>query len=224
MDYPDSCSPPMVRAILREIEKPGFGKTQMRRIVPQPMMTAFGWNIPWEVGGGVLINDQSNPETIAGEILNGIRIQVGDRLWVREACRVTVAGDDGAPDTEPPVWYLADGGCPNEEDYPVAKSTRDMPRWASRITLIVTDVRVQRLQDMPFGDLLAEGIDIAPPVKPASRLTNDEQIARMSAAFDSFGELWDALHEQRGCAWEDDPWVAAYTFRPILGNIDAVRP
>lgn len=86
-----------------------------------------------------------------------------------------------------------------------------MPRWASRLTLTVTEVRVERLQDCSEADAVAEGIE------PGHRLP----CGGMShAATDLFCDLWDSIHGPG--AWALNPWVAAYTFRPILGNIDRI--
>lgn len=82
-----------------------------------------------------------------------------------------------------------------------------MPRWASRLTLHVTDVRVQRLQDISEDDAQAEGCPCQ----------SDDDLCGMEAA-GWFRDLWDSLNAERA-PWSSNPWVVAVTFRPVLGNI-----
>ena len=96
-----------------------------------------------------------------------------------------------------------------------------MPRWASRITLIVTDVRMQRLQEISSGDATAEGVGQDSDGWHDYQMPGTQCCANARA---SFRTLWDSLNAVRGYGWDANPWVAAYTFRPILGNIDQVRP
>lgn len=219
-DLPILFSTPMVRAILREIEQPGTGKTQTRRLLTgdcdEP--TAFIRD------GAVTAYDEHDcayrwPRTKA----------VGDRLWVRE--RAT-RFDKGTCDQH--IWFHAgrneiypwldknfpgldaDAPWPHQEGpgggAPYSIPSIHMPRWASRITLIVTDVRVQRLQDISEADAIAEGVSAADV-----RMYPELGTARMR-----FHDIWNHINNARGYGWEANPWVAAYTFRPILGNIDQV--
>jgi len=85
-----------------------------------------------------------------------------------------------------------------------------MPRWASRLTLTVTDVRVQRLQDISEEDAIAEGANLARSdgrLDPTFRLT--------------FSNLWNSLHGPD--AWDANPWVSAITFTVHHCNIDQMR-
>lgn len=88
------------------------------------------------------------------------RWQIGDRLWVREAWRAGI-GYDGAKiaDMNPGVtriWYDADGQSDGAGSK--GRPSIHMPRWASRIMLTVTSVRVERLQDISDADAIAEGV------------------------------------------------------------------
>jgi hypothetical protein len=77
-----------------------------------------------------------------------------------------------------------------------------LPRWASRLTLEVTDVRVQQLQDISEQDAIAEGVD--------SR--------------NHFMILWDEIHGMVGPkAWGANPWIYALTFTVHKQNIDAME-
>ena len=82
-----------------------------------------------------------------------------------------------------------------------------MPRWASRLTLRVTDVRVQRVREISEGDARHEGI-------PNARYAVRPDL--------SFRDLWDSLNAPRGYGWDANPWVAAYTFVVAHGNVDEV--
>lgn len=78
-----------------------------------------------------------------------------------------------------------------------------LPRWASRITLEITDVRVERLQDISHADAMAEGFDYG------VHGTDDEPRAQ-------FGSLWEKLNGKReGCGWHSNPWLWVLSFRRL---------
>jgi hypothetical protein len=86
-----------------------------------------------------------------------------------------------------------------------------MPRWASRITLTVTDVRVERLQDISEADANAEGVS-------GDLCVSAERAAKMGAAeieFDyrtSYAALWDSINGKNH-PWASNPWVEVITFK-----------
>jgi hypothetical protein len=97
-----------------------------------------------------------------------------------------------------------------------------MPRWASRITLEITDVRVQRLQDITEGDAVAEGVpavgELLSGIAPEQRLTTGERFdeAPHRAAF---VVKWDDLYTTtEGMTWKSNPWAIATTFRRVEGE------
>ncbi len=230
-DLPILFSAPMVRAILREIEKPGTGKTQTRCVLTadcdEPPAIAYdGRIIAYDDGE----REYRWPRTYA----------VGDRLYVREAWRSEAAYDDLAPASmggEEPIRYEADGshqswGYPAISNLGRYRQGMHMPRWASRITLIVADVRVRRLQEISEPDALAEGVERLHdgffPYGITTFMTTVVDGREVPAQYcptacGSFRLLWNSLNADRGYGWDANPWVAAYTFRPILGNIDQVR-
>lgn len=136
----------------------------------------------------------------------------GDRLWVRETCH-TYHWD------HPRSVYRADfddGKKPCRvrkqiESYEVGRWTPaiHMPRWASRLTLVVTDSRVQRLQDVSEEDARAEGVER--PIMP-----HWPGYPYRSA----FRGLWNDLNAKSGYGWDENPWVVAVTFTPHQVNID----
>jgi hypothetical protein len=208
-DLPILMSPAMVRAILREIEQPGTGKTQTRRV-----LDLWCEEPPAFVENGVITALDENerpyrwPRTKA----------VGDRLYVREAWRAAGWLDATAPRDLPrnaALRYEAD--VVDIDNMPLAdgrfRQGMHMPRWASRITLIVTDVRVQRVQEISEADAWAEGVEDCGEVDGGRSIPSHGR--------DLFRSLWDSLNASRGHGWDANPWVAAYTFTPIAGNIDA---
>ena len=139
----------------------------------------------------------------------------GDRLWVKEAWRTNAMWDHLAPSklTEVSrqsgrvsVMYEVGGALPNSCDRADAGRYRHalfMPRWASRLTLTVTDVRVERLQDISEADAVAEGVETG--------LGADGPVAE-------YETLWSHIHGPD--AWDENPWVCALTFEVRRGNID----
>lgn len=84
-----------------------------------------------------------------------------------------------------------------------------MPRRLSRLLLEISEVRVQRLQEITYNDVLAEGF---------SRFLTDEQqtdASHMAEAKQAYAVLWDSLNSKRGFPWSLNPWVWALTFRKI---------
>lgn len=183
-------SAPMVRAIL------GGRKTQTRRIVnarvaPWLLDPAHGWDDAYVLDPG-------------NELLARCPYGApGGRLWVRETwARLTGNGHR--------IVYRADGDDPRLgwDDDPSTRRPRmtwtpsiHMPRWASRITLEVTDVRVERLQAITEEDAVAEGV--ARHVEGATR-----------GARTAFASLWDSLNGER-TPWSTNPWVWVVGFRRL---------
>lgn len=93
-----------------------------------------------------------------------------------------------------------------KESYP--EPLVNMPRWASRITLEITEVRVQRLQDINLMDAIAEGCGYVPPILPDVDPGEDPRR--------EFETLWDSINGKRkGCSWADNPWCWAISFRRV---------
>lgn len=143
----------------------------------------------------------------------------GDRLWVKEAWRTNAMWDHLSPIGllneslgygRVSVLYEAGGALPGScvaSDAGRLRSPIHMPRWASRITLIVTDVRVERLRDISEADAIAEGID-------------DLATRHFGSPVKAFSGLWNSLARTEETAWEANPWVTALTFTVHRCNID----
>jgi hypothetical protein len=126
------------------------------------------------------------------------RWNVGDRLWVRESF-CPRCFDDGKPAFKA-NWDGKAADCVLE---PKWKPSIHMPRALSRITLVVTDLRVQPLQQITEEDACAES---------CRRKTYRDGRGVESAVVD-FRNLWDSINGKRaGCLWADNPLVWALTF------------
>jgi hypothetical protein len=139
--------------------------------------------------------------------------KAGDRLWVREAFR----GPDHIGDGDQGVvgygiQYAADGafvphgdcGCDGPcsgvlISHPLRPSIH-MPRWASRLTLEVTEVRGERLQAITSVDARAEGCTATD----------------RASETDAYHNLWDSLNAKRGYGWDVNPWVWVIAFQRIV--------
>lgn len=134
----------------------------------------------------------------------------GDRLWVRESFFCDDYRYPDAPHKEllRATEYRAshdcadwEAGCPCSDN--AWQSPLFMPRWASRLTLEITEVRVERLQAITEEDAMADG----------GWLYADCPVHKNPVR--SFAELWDKLNAKRGFAWESNPFCWAITFRRL---------
>jgi hypothetical protein len=83
-----------------------------------------------------------------------------------------------------------------------------MPRWASRLLLEVTDVRVERIQEISYEDILAEGIEW--PTDTGGKTNRKVALA-------TFEALWNKINAKRGYGWNENPWVFAISYKVIEG-------
>lgn len=200
-------SGPMVRAIL------DGRKTQTRRVMkPQP--TAF-WN------------DGRQPKNLPydrskDQVIRCPYGQPGDRLWVRETWAVVPQVTDNGPkhkakgDGTGVTWRADWNGNPSGFKW---KPSIHMPRWASRITLEIVHVRVERLQSISEQDAIAEGVE-SRPVKWNSKASQyryygwlEKHDQWSSSAICSFESLWDKINGPG--SWDANPWVWVVEFRRV---------
>jgi hypothetical protein len=201
-------SPPMARAIL------DGRKSQTRRVVKDVPPEATAWR--------PILGDTTRWTAADGfGAIAHIRCpygQPGDTLWAREAFYIDTfpEGPVQQPEDMRDVYYRADGECceqiPECQCFDVGKPrwrpSIYMPRWASRLTLRVTEVRVERLQAISEDDARAEGAAPRPTFGAASRAHCD--------ARDVFAAGWDAINGKRlGCSWADNPWVWCVSFEAM---------
>lgn len=155
-------------------------------------------------------------------------VQPGDRLYVRENHAIVPSSayrmSEGVQQTVNPhdrdeaAIYAAGW----ERSKPRWRPSIHMPRWASRLTLLVTDVRVQRLQDISRRDAAAEGVAIHEPDLPYLAISTTAPwpgFANHHPPEENFAALWRHLHGP--VSWALNPWVVAISFDVIRANIDA---
>jgi hypothetical protein len=142
---------------------------------------------------------------------------VGDRLWVREIWATEKMFNDfsvkdivEAKVATLPLWYkVLDTQIDREgQERGRWRSSRFCPRWASRITLEITEVRAERLQDITEEDAEAEGMNF----------NEHYSFGRDYGATtyrELFQRLWDSLNKKRGYGWEKNPWVWVLGFKVI---------
>lgn len=221
-DRPIIFSAPMVRALL------DGRKTQTRRVLradlqQSPYLSSdYGYRFQARYEAGGLISSECTPGRPHPELMLPLaRFAVGDRLWVRERLGLESDGGIGWP------IYMADEAWVKNgivrvdptrlNDKP--KASIHMPRWASRLTLAVTDVRVQRLQEIDETDAINEGaLTVDLPAHGAPEKTGRPPLG--PSPRQRFHALWSSLHGAEG--WDANPWVAALTFTVERRNIDAL--
>lgn len=222
----------------RKVQTRRVMKPQPRRMVDNPdKEPMFRWRAP--IGTHCYWGGNTPPSADHSIFLWSPCGKPGDRIWVREAFAYSMKDPDSAfdappsPETHDVVYRATSEGtgawehC-EEVDGKLVRSTcappwrpaRHMPRWASRITLELVEVRVQRLQAISATDIRAEGITCAgdthdelhceykPGVEPCPGLLAG------SPGRQGFIGLWNEIN-RKGLTWGDDPWVWAYTFKRV---------
>ena len=188
-------SAPMVRAILAGT------KTQTRRVAKHPLAQNLSYIV--DIGKGWFGDEE-------GEVQ--IRCpygQPGDRLWVREKWQA-VSGNDRArhimTHPRPDRGWLEYAATPRADE-PAYKwrPSIHMPRWASRITLEVTGVRVERLQDISEADAMAEGVHYS--------LLEKIQAGQDRWARHAYKKLWETINGSD--SWDLNPWVWVVEFKGV---------
>lgn len=189
-EHPILFNGPMVLAILEG------RKTQTRRVIkPQPELSDNAGfiqhdkkGIKWAHGKG--IDYAGTVRNFAHKCPYG---QPGDRLWVRETFCFLINNGTG----ERKTFYRSDGILNNPPQG--WKPSIFMPRWASRITLEITSIRVERLQDISGPDCWAEGI------------TRDCE--KYGSVTHTYQDLWESINGPG--SWDDNPWVWGIEFKRV---------
>ena len=217
----------MIRALL------DGRKTMTRRVVkPQPDAKFFDpprcqYSATGHGGPGLYVGCGDYPDE-GSQLWRCPFGAPGDLLWVRETWRTGVGLDGFSPqritemareagydDGWGPVQYVADGAARGWRDIPNfggawgnIRQSIHMPRWASRLTLRVTAVRVERVQEISEEDARAEGVEpsIAGQDERGNRRTHRTGFVR----------LWDSINGRRdGCSWAENPFVWCVSFERI---------
>lgn len=203
----------MVRAVLEG------RKTQTRRVVkPSPEWTEPGtaWKFSEDGHSGLgwyAYNDDYPEE---GALFYRCPYgQPGDRIWVRETFQPLFA--DGVENHWETDWktgkgykisYPATDGIQefiNLDDglSDACKPSIHMPRWASRILLEITDIRVERLNDIREKDAWAEGCT-----------GFDDDVSGGKSGYREFAELWQSINGPG--SWDKNPWVWVIEFKRVI--------
>ncbi|MDR0936165.1 MAG: hypothetical protein LBM98_05720 [Oscillospiraceae bacterium] len=191
----------MVRAILVG------NKTQTRRVIkPKYSNTVFEMRTDKYGTRLIEIEEKTPPvDNGNGTMRHKVRMAIdvaqrfkrGDLLYVRETW----------VEAEDYYFYKADSTQKmlemlNEDEHKWRPSIH-MPKQAARLFLRVTDVRVERLQDITVDDALSEGITF---------------VSSPQHAVDQYVELWNNLNAKRGYSWDTNPWVWVYTFERVVST------
>jgi hypothetical protein len=203
MDRPIPFSAPMVRALLAGT------KTQTRRVVKIDHTDSV-----FERLQGMLAHFFRLTSRVPVQAVRCPYGVPGDRLWVREAWRSGKIADRFPPRelTPHPVWYEADGQAPEATNGKL-RPGMFMPRWASRITLEITGVRVERLQDISEADAIAEGVERGAADgfwKLYGRETNGDMDRSPRVAYRS---LWESINGAG--SWDANPFVWVVEFKRV---------
>ncbi len=198
----------------------GGTKTQTRRLMkPQPDSTwphSDGGEPYWHIGG-CRLSTSSNPLVCPFG-------KPGDRIWAKEThqlvrptivCGGSVSAVELWPGRMPKAhpgqdWMMWTAAGSDETSLPIrdrlVKKWRPsifMPRWASRISLEITEVRAQRLQDITPDEASAEGIAYPDHV--------DVRRVERCPLVDGYAALWDSINGKG--AWDLNPWVWCLSFK-----------
>ncbi len=216
-------SAPMVRAIL------SGNKTQTRRVVKMKRHHTIeerddGTKWPW-------MHDGERDADWWMPCPYGQRL---DRLWVRETWYCDDYRVQRGPYLKPDDMDIADaqsdgtlvyrassGDRPYEAEQPVWRPSIHMPRWASRITLEITNVRVERLQDISPSDCEAEGVHRLPLQEGALNpwYTGDVDSGlelHSRSTIGAYHKLWEKINGAG--SWEANPWVWVVEFKRLEGG------
>ena len=222
-DIPIIFSSPMILALLAD------RKTMTRRLLYSERHTKTGI-IP---ASAMILEGHPLPRLDISRPSIGIywtlspwqRVKPGDRLWVRESVeRDSYKNEDWLYSAdETPVTLLA--GDPrvvqmiawthHQERHKV--TAIHMPRWASRLTLVVTATKIERLQDICDDDVRAEGLKMVNQGGIVYGVFGD----RWTSPKNAFRLLWESLHGPG--AWDANPELVALTFTVHKQNIDSLK-
>ena len=229
-------SAPMVRAILAGT------KTQTRRVAPIETLNIarhpgamVSWSVYFSRAMKGVLSSHSGGRFSERQARSLIASQFnpygrpGDRLWVREAWQAHfedevpsdrprgprhTMGIPAQPERKSFVFYRADGPLLHPDGYPSSwYPSIHMPRKYSRITLEITSVRVERLQDISEADAAAEGV--TPKWEPGCSGRLMEALGGFSfrPAASAYADFCESLHGPG--SWDANPWVWVVEFKRI---------
>ena len=208
-------SGPMVRALLEG------RKTMTRRVLKGNLLGDF--DKVFQLDDGSWHHTASDGSHMSPVSVPYAR---GDLLYVRESWAARLDEDHiRARDlTRSLAFFWADGpayccntGCAGAAGR--VRAAMHLPRRLSRLTLEVTDVRVERVQDISEDDAAAEGVELGPSDRPDWGWRGAPGLPDRFHASEAFRDLWDSINEKRGFGWDANPWVVALTFTVHKQNV-----
>lgn len=216
-------SGPMVQAILdgRKTQTRRMLKKQPGKFVHIEYDEIKGWQYWWDVACGMSdVRQEYAP-------LKCPYGAPGDRLWVREAHCIGISGlPNGmgivpikSEAIKPGMKVVYKQGANYGDDPPPWRPSIHMPRWASRITLEITEIRVQRLQDISEEDAIAEGIERVGGAASCNPWKNyrlgkpGEMAMHCSCPTRSYMTLWESINGAG--SWDANPWVWCVSFKRV---------
>ncbi|QJE03078.1 hypothetical protein HH212_26360 [Massilia forsythiae] len=223
-ERPILMSAPMVRALLDGT------KTQTRRAVKLPVEYDAAWCGGWKIVHKLVTQTVEMFNRLHGAPLGtNVAIcpygQPGDRLWIREAFALSVVDPDGGPPDDDPenydVIYRATdtpgGEWTDGEGNTIAapwKPSIHMPRWASRILLEITSVRVERLQDISEADAVAEGIAACDGLGTVEAILDlAKRMGDCTEPVLTYATLWESINGVG--SWNKNPFCWVIEFKRV---------
>ncbi|MEP6457302.1 morphogenetic protein [Citrobacter freundii] len=195
-------------------------KTQTRRPVKLPHTDR---DAMCELSGNELAGELS-----AGNYRNSPHGKPGDRIWVRETFQGPLFDfdlmdsycKDPTPFERPEFCVYKADGAPAPEFYDADdelhcrwRPSIHMPRWASRILLEITDVRVERLNAISQEDAQAEGMELT-GWRPT--YSDPDSGGEVMTPYDNFAELWSSIYGDE--SWKANGWVWVISFKRVEGG------
>ncbi|MEA3327796.1 MAG: hypothetical protein U9R53_10920, partial [Chloroflexota bacterium] len=181
-------------------------KTQTRRIIKKQFIHILPMRIPNEW----VTLDTTNPNH--GSIIKCRFGDIGDHLWVRETWRVNKDFDNLKPSLILVAMNNDVQGCIDyratqrgESFWGKWRPSIHMPRWASRISLEIIRIRVERAQNISLHDINAEG----------TPHTLDKGVRPFGTRREQFQRYWDSIYSKQGYGWDENPWVWIIEFKKL---------
>lgn len=149
------------------------------------------------------------------------RYEVGDRVWVPEEWARRLDEDDlECPELKGEwAWYWADQQTQNTGCAGAAgkrRSASTMPKWAARLWLEITGVRVERVQAISHADSIAEGVDAW--LETQRDTTSNLRKQPLTIKQLAFSRMWDSFYSIKGLGWDKNPWCWVYEFKRVFPN------
>jgi len=215
MEKPILFSAPMVNAILEG------RKTQTRRVMTvQPPDWYNGHvDIASKDAFAVWLGETESQDESHGGELKFPYGNIGDSLWVRENFRFGTGYDNVKPSSVPKetyvkVWYEADGNAPH--GFGFQRPSIFLPRYFSRLTLRITDIKVERLQDISAEDAVAEGSYLGKCScfpKPRTPIESMMKQTWCHVHGNEFSDLWKNINGEE--SWKSNPFVWVISFERV---------